>query len=334
MTNKKITSLNGANYLLGFLTDFFFTCTDKQTMEEFSTDQKKQLSEMKLLVAIVDSQSPNSECAKNVMKMYVGTNNFGIKTEWTFASPERFNAVSTYKDCIITNFFTKSDATHLLFWSNNVSFDMSEFVRILLNYDDSTVVFACPPTDMKLDVSNLENIAEMHKNDIFKITSADMISCIASTYDFALDINNDGTIEVRNGSLPVKYCVSDCVLLSRNAVNTFYKSVDECKVKNVTMTVDNLHCFFTPFISDGVLLTEHQAFCKRANRANIPLRIDICMKLTTTHAQQLTGRVADTLEFNVNKARHMNTKQLEIQKNVAAQKENDLQDLMKRLQES
>lgn len=180
------------------------------------------------------------------------------KKSWEIAFESvSYAEISEARNYLLTRFFDKTDATHLLFIDADMGFP-AKLVPDMLNVAKPVVGVVAPKRQV-----DLKRVAELAKHE------ADPNRAVAKAHEFVVR-KHPSAGPARNGFIQVEACGGGVVLIERSCIAALLKRApqlsDETGKGRTPLTRDlpRLIRAFDPLVrEDGVRLSEDFAFCHR-----------------------------------------------------------------------
>jgi hypothetical protein len=182
-----------------------------------------------------------------------------MRSKWdlTFASIAYADIVES-RNFLLTHFYDKTDATHLLFIDADMGYD-AQLVPDMLKLAKPVVGVIAPRR--QIDLNRLADLAG-------KGETAER--AIARAYDFlARPVRRVGKPRIVNGFMEVEGCGAGIMLIERSCIKTMLAKLPELsdaaakKTSPLARNLDRLIRAFEPITVDGARLSEDYAFCHR-----------------------------------------------------------------------
>ena len=180
------------------------------------------------------------------------------KNDWAYVFESiSYAEVSEARNYLVTRFFDKTDATHLLFIDNDMGFP-AKLVPDMVNIGKPVVGVVAPKR--KIDLKRLADLARSERNTE---------RAIAKAHEFVVH-RRASAGPTRNGFVEVDACGGGILLIERNCISTLLQRAPELSDKlagartALTKNLDRLIRAFDPVVrGDGARLSEDFAFCHR-----------------------------------------------------------------------
>jgi hypothetical protein len=196
--------------------------------------------------------------------------------------------IAESRNFLLTRWYDKSDATHLLFIDADMGFP-AELVLDMVDFGKPVTGVVYPKRQV-----DLRRIAELSATG----TSANR--AIARGHNYILRKRRGLSVSVRQkGFMRVDGCGAGVLLIARSAIDTMLTKMPELsdtKAKTnspLAANLDRLIRAFEPIRADGALLSEDFSFCHRWNQCGGEVWVSTAHTIEHIGLHRFSGRYAD-----------------------------------------
>jgi hypothetical protein len=207
--------------------------------------------------------------------------------------PSSFAAIS-YADIVesrnflLTRWFDKTDASHVLFLDADMGFD-PQLIVDMIAFDQPLTGVACPKR--KIDLDRLVKLVNK---------GLPPEPALARAHSFNLRRPKSGTFD-RKGFIEVDGCGAGILLIKRSCVDEMLKKFPELsdtkasKTAPIAKNLDRLIRAFDPVVIDGARLSEDLSFCHRWRQCGGQIWANIAYEITHVGLHHFKGRYRDAM---------------------------------------
>lgn len=207
---------------------------------------------------------------------------------WTslFASIAYADVVES-RNFLLTHWFDKTDASHLLFIDADMGFDAQVVIDMLL-LDKPLTGVVYPKR--QVDLERLAKLAAAKEPPV---------RALARSHEYIVRRNaRSGTVD-RKGFIEVDGCGAGILLIKRSCIETMMKKFPDLSDNNAKKTsplaknLDRLIRAFDPILLDGARLSEDYSFCHRWRQCGGEVWANVTHEITHVGLHRFKGRYSD-----------------------------------------
>lgn len=189
------------------------------------------------------------------------------------------------RNYLLTQWFDKSDASHLLFLDADMGF-APELITDMMNFGTPVVGVVYPKRQIDLD--RLTKLAASGDSPVL---------ALARSHEFI--VRNPRKTTYRNGFIEVDGCGTGIMLIKRDCVEELLRKFPQLsdtaakKLSPLAKDLDRLIRAFDPVTVDGARLSEDYSFCHRWRQCGGEVWASIAHEITHIGLHSFKGRYQD-----------------------------------------